>query len=379
MMYMSSQLKEAVIRKDENAVAQIVTSLKQRDSWSLITVIDELLPLLLMESNLRYGSFHKVKMSLFLRSLAIEGYLSKATQWNLMRLIVLEAARCDWVDIRSDGTVSSKQNISSPAERMIEELDKGNSHNAFYYATALMSEEPEMLMQLLLTLGANAIPRSLGHSLSCFFPVVRNVISADHPQCNTALLSYIMFLSRYSASKGELDRDYGQIEGAMDYDGFLRICASGTGIVDIHHTITFYVATEWEHATFNTARAVPYSLLLNWVGDKNLDKEREQRSAEAAYSGKLPDTYEEFADQFSFEDLDGLTPLLYKMLEKRPGKTIDWLFRLYSSYYNHGWNPHYYTSLYSAINLYMGDKVRDIVACRMALEQALKYFAVGIT
>jgi hypothetical protein len=378
MIYMSSQLKEAVIRKDESAVEKIAFSMKQKDKWSLITVIDELLPILLMESNLRYGSFHRVKMGLFLRSLAVEGYLSKATQWCLARLIALEAARCDWVDIRSDGIGSLKQNISSPAERMIEELDKGNSHNAFYYATALMSEEPETLVQLLLTLGANAIPRSLGHSLSCFFPVVRDVISADHPQCNTALLSYIMFLSRHSASKDVLDRDYGRIESAMDYDGFLRICASGTGIVDIHHTITFSVSTEWERFAFNIDGAVAYRLLLDWVGDKDLDKEREQRSAEATYSGKLPDTYEEFADQFSFEALDGSTPLVYNMLEKKPGNTIDWLFRLYSSYYNHGWDPHYYTSLYSATNLYMGDKVRDVVACRMALEQALKYFAGSI-
>jgi len=376
---MSSQLKEAVIRKDENAVERIASSLKKKDNWSLINIIDELLPLLLMESNLRYGSFHRVKMGLFLRSLAVEGYLSKATQWRLARLIALEAARCDWLDIRSDGTGSSKQNISSPAERMIEELDKGNSHNAFYYATAFMAEDPERLMQVLLNLGANAIPRSLGHSLSCFFPVVRDVISAGHPQCNTALLSYIMFLSRYSASKDVLDRGYGRVEGDMDYDGFLKLCASGTGIVDIHHTITFFVSTEWERSAFNIDGSVPYRLLLDWVGDKNLDKEREQRSDEAKYSGKLPDTYEEFANQFSLEALDGSTPLLYNMLEKRPGKTIDWLFRLYSSYYNHGWDPHYYTSLYSATNLYMGDKVRDIVACRMALEQALKYFAGGIT
>ena len=125
--------------------------------------------------------------------------------------------------------------------------------------------------------------------------------------------------------------------------------------MEIHHTITF----------------------LDWLGDK-VDQEREQRSAKAKYPGKLPDTYEEFADQFSFEDLDGSTPLLYNMLEGIPDKTIDWLFRIYSSYYNHVWDPHYYTSLYSATNLYMGDKVRDVVACRMALEQALKYSAGSI-
>ena len=65
---MDTQLKEAVIRRDEEAIEQIVSSLRQRDNWSLVTIIDDLLPLLLMESNLRYGSFHKVKMSLILRA-----------------------------------------------------------------------------------------------------------------------------------------------------------------------------------------------------------------------------------------------------------------------------------------------------------------------
>lgn len=79
---MSLQLKEAVIRKDENVVEQIASSLKQRDNWSLITIVDELLPLLLMESNLHYASFHKIKMSLFLRSLAIGAIFRKLHNGN---------------------------------------------------------------------------------------------------------------------------------------------------------------------------------------------------------------------------------------------------------------------------------------------------------
>ncbi len=375
---MGSQLKKAVIRRDEEAIGEIVSSLKQRDNWSLVTIVDDLLPLLLMESNLRYGSFHKVKMSLFLRKLAVEGRLSRATQWELARLIALETARSDWISVHADGIGYGKRDISSAAERMIEAIDRGNSHNAFYYAVALMPEQSETLMRILLNLGASAIPRSLGHSLSCFFPVVQDVISVDHPKSSSALLSYIMFLSRYNASKDVLDKEYGRIEGSLDYGEFLKRCASGTGIVEIHHTITFYIATEWERAAFNRDGAVPYSLLLDWVGGKSLDKDRERRSAEAVYTGKTPDTYEEFTEQFSFENLDESVPYVYNILEKGSDRVIDWLFRLYASYYNHGWDPHYYTSLYSAIRLYTGDAVSDIVARRMALEQALQYFARGI-
>ena len=55
---MSSRLKEAVARRDKEGVEQIVGSLEGKDNWSLVTIIDELLPLMLMESNLRYGNVH---------------------------------------------------------------------------------------------------------------------------------------------------------------------------------------------------------------------------------------------------------------------------------------------------------------------------------
>jgi hypothetical protein len=372
---MSSRLREAVIRRDEEAVEQIISSLDEKDNWSLVTIIDELLPLMLMESNLRYGSFHTVKMNLFLRRLAIEGYFSKATQRALAGLIALETARRDWIGISAARIGYVERNISSLAERMIEQLDRGNVHNAFYYAVALIEEEPEVLMQTLLSLGASAIPRTLGHSLSCFFPVVEDVISVDHPQVDSALLTYIMYLARYDASKDVLKKEYGQAESPMDYGAFLRLCASGTGLVEVHHTITFYIATEWEHARFNKDEAVPYGLLLDWVGEKELDKNRERRAANFTYSGDLPDTYEAFARQFSFEKLDDSIPCVFRMLEERPKKVVDWLFRLYASHHNHGWDPHYYTSLYSALRLYTRDRIRDKVACLMALDQALHYFA----
>lgn len=377
---MNSRLREAVIARDEKTLEQIIALLEQKDNWSLITIIDELLPLVLMETNLRYGNFHTVKMTLFLRRLALERYFSKTTERALARLLALEAARRDWVGISADRMGYADRNISNPAEMMIEELDKGNVHNAFYYAIGLMKKDPETLMSILLRLGANAIPRSLGHTLSCFFPVVSDIISVDHPLTDSAILSYLMFLARYGASKDVLQDKNGSAENSMDYYGtFLRLCASGTGIVELHHMITFYTATEWEQAAFNRDGSAPYDLIVDWVGDKELDRDREQRSVNSAYTGELPDTYEDFIHQFSFKKLDSSMPYIFRVLEENPRNAVDWLFRLYASYYDHGWDPHYYTSLNSALRLYMGDRVRDEVASRMALDQALHYFARSIT
>lgn len=128
----------------------------------------------------------------------------------------------------------------------------------------------------------------------------------------------------------------------MDYSEFLKLCASGSGIVEIHHTITFFIATEWEHASFNKDGAVPYSILLDWVSEKELDSERERRAAGYTYTGELPDTYEEFSHQFSFESprtrgSDTSIPCVFQMMEERPRQAVDWLFRLYASHYKRRW------------------------------------------
>lgn len=116
-------------------------------------------------------------------------------------------------------------------------------------------------------------------------------------------------------------------------------------------------------------------MLLDWVGGKSIDKGREQRAISYNHSGGLPDNYEDFAQQFSLENLLESIPCVFQLLEIRQKDIIDWLFRFYASRYNGDWDPHYITSLYSALRLFMGDRVKDKVACRMALEQALQYFA----
>lgn len=62
--------------------------------------------------------------------------------------------------------------MSSRLEETVVRRDRGNAHNAFYCALGLLRDTPAALAQTLLTLGASLIPKTLGHSLTCFFPVV---------------------------------------------------------------------------------------------------------------------------------------------------------------------------------------------------------------
>jgi hypothetical protein len=376
---MGSQLVEAVVRRDREGVDRALSILANTGSWSLITVIDELIPLALMESHLRYGNFHLIKMSLFLRRLAMEGFFSTDTERGVGRVVALEAVSRDWVSVQADRRGYAGGATPLLMNSMLTELDEGNVHNAFHYALGLLEEPPEPLMQALLTLGAVAIPHSLGHTLSCFFPVMEDIVAVDHPATASAVLSYLMYLGRYGVDKRVLQEGYGQSEDPLDCAGFLRVCASGDGIVNLHHMITLYVATAWERATFNPDGAVPYALLQDWVGQKPLDRERYRRAASLELAGSLPDTYEAFSQRYSLREPDELLSCLFRMLDEMPRQAVDWLFRFYASHYAYGrWDPHYYTGLYAALRLYMGERIHDQVARRMALDQAVRYFAQGM-
>jgi hypothetical protein len=100
---------------------------------------------------------------------------------------------------------------------------------------------------------------------------------------------------------------------------------------------------------------------------------------QAVYDGILPQTYAEFLEGFSLDHLDQTISMVIALIEKEPAKTIDWVFRVYTTYYSLGrWDPHYYTALYAAFHFYLYDDIQDITACRMAVDQAIRYFAAGI-
>jgi hypothetical protein len=167
----SSRPKQAVVRRDKGAVHRIMRSLEGWEYWSVIAAIDEFLPLMLLESNLRFSNFHSVEMGLFPRRLAIEGYLSRDTELKLARIAALELVEREWVGLRTDG-MGHRDHTHSSMEQLIEELVRGNAHNAFYCAPGLLRDTPAASAQILLTAGGGLIPKTRGHSLTCFFPVV---------------------------------------------------------------------------------------------------------------------------------------------------------------------------------------------------------------
>ena len=376
---MSSQLFRAIVAKDVQSISKMLSVLRTQSHWSLVSFIDEMVPCMLMETNLQFHNFHLVKMGLFLRKLAVERYFSAATEYELLRLVSSELVQRQWFRLQVEPLRDGEAEKYASQQQLLNALSEQNAHNAFYYVQGLLNTEPEATIQLLLTLGALHIPDNLGHSLSCFFPVAEHLFYTLHPHTSTALLSYVMFLCRFKTSPDVLSAIQAKQHHPKEMAQLLKVAASGSSIVDLHHMITLYVFTEWRHAAFNPEHNVPFELLLEWIGPKPIDRARESRMEQMSYVTLVPHTYAEFVQGFSLDDLDQTIAMIITLLENEPGKAIDWTFRTYAGYYSLGrWDPHYFTSLYAAFHFFLQDDIEDIVAARMAVEQAMRYFAAGV-
>jgi hypothetical protein len=175
---MNSQLKKAIINHQQKKVRDFLKELETEQSFSLASLIEDLLPLMLMECSLRYGSFHFVKMSLFLRELSQKKYFSRESELEISKVVIMGLSERHLIDVKADSRGYKEKEINQKSyDKLAEEINNGNSHNAFYYALGILENEPEKLKEYLLNLGMERIPDSLGHSVSCFFPVMRDIVN----------------------------------------------------------------------------------------------------------------------------------------------------------------------------------------------------------
>ncbi|GEM_PF-589044 len=384
---MSSELKTAILAKNQKRVKNITAALSEEDNWSLISLLDELTPMLLMESNLRYGSFHIIKMSLFLREMTIKNYFNRTTEKKLLEKMALNFCERGFIPVGTEQTLKQKQSGAGSVKKLVDELAQGNVHNAFYYALSLLENEPQKLCEFLLQAGALFIGDSLGHSLSCFYPVVKDLIALDSPHTETALLNNIMYLGRYDFS--EQDRKHlceipvaPDVEGSssarypQDFNSLVFRCASGSGIVNLHHMITLAIFILWENGDIGSSP--PYGRFLDWLGDKKVDTKQKDLITAYDLNVAVPDSYQEFTSEFSFNDLETSMETFFAILKNDYRKAVDWLFRIYTENLSGAWNPHYFTSLYTAFFLYLSADRIDNSAGRMAIYQAVKYFSANL-
>ena len=369
---MYSKLGEAIINRDQEKINDIMSSLEDKDV-NITDFINEFASIMLMEANLSFGNFHFIKMSLFLRELKLKGYFSKETEKKLINLLAVNMTERHFIKAEADRlgykAIDADQ---ATLKKMIEELNKGNTHNAYYYSLGLLKYKPEMLRNNLLMLGTESLSQTLGHSFTCFYPVLRDLVVENSQHDTNALFSYIMYLARFNYDENiHIQYNTDRFENIPQ---LTQICASGEGIVNLHHMITLAMYLLWEKDDVN-GDYITYNNFLDWIGSKEVDEKQKEKIENMTTDRDIPKSYEEFENEFSLKELDESMPLYLKLLEEDYENAIDWMFRLYPNYYTPSWDPHYFTSLYSALKLYKMDEAKEKIPSKMAVYQAIRYFA----
>ncbi len=369
---MYSKLGEAIVNKSQKRIKDIISNIDS-DDINLSDFVMEMAPMMLMEANLTYGNFHFIKMSLFLRELSLKNYITNITEKELINLLAINMTERRFLKVETDRTGYKEDYADqSTLKKMIDEIDKGNIHNAYYYSLGLLKYKPEMLKNYLLVLGTESLSKTLGHSFTCFYPAMRDLVVEDSRYNGTAIFSYLMYLSRYDyRSDVHVQFDTNKFE---DIPKLTKVCASGEGIVNLHHMITLAVYLLWENDNIND-NYIPYHNFLEWIGEKKVDEEQLEKIEKMPRNHSDIKSYQNFENSFSLKYLDDTLPIYFNILEKNYTKAVDWMFRLYPNYYNPNWDPHYFTSLYSALKLYKMDNSENKLPSKMAVYQALRYFA----
>lgn len=369
---MQSQFQNIIANKDETQQENLLERLSRDDNWSAISFIDELIPGLLFEANLTYGNFHQVKMAVFLRKLARENKLSRQTLTEVMRLLLQESRERSWLNVQV-GDVAASKKISDPLEQMLTELSRHNIHNAMYYALQAYKQKPEKLQDLLLCLGGVFGPENLGHSLSCFFPVMQELVNSHHPAAETAIFSYLLYLGRYGVDASFSAQQY-SLESLPD--NAFRLASSGEGIANLHHMITLAVYKWWEKADFHDPDfPLPYKVFYQKrLAGKNISSDRMERVSKSL-NLEIPEDYSEFYRSFAYDDVEFTTRLVRAVFQEQPDVLWDWIIRLYAQDYDpESWNPHFYTGIYLALKIKEEDLTVDEIGAEMAIDQAVAYY-----
>lgn len=376
---MDSQLKKAVINHQQEKIEEYLKKLETDNSFSLASLIEDLLSLMLMECSLRYGSFHFVKMSLFLRELSQKNYFSRESELEIAGVVVLGLSERHFINLEADSSGYKEKEVNQRTyTKLGEEINNGNSHNAFYYALGILEKQPEQLKEYLLNLGMERIPDSLGHSVSCFFPVMRDLVNHHKDVSATGVLSYIMYLCRYSyQGKYNSDQEKRKKLSQEELEDLGLKAVSGSGIVNLHHMITYYTFFMLEDSSFYQ-QIPPYPILENYFSSKNIDQKRLKLTEANKEGAQIAESYQQFKDNFSLESYEEDLDFLFYNLDQNYKETVNYLHRLFAEYYNPSWNPHYYTGLYCALGLYKSEKINDNKVKKMAVIQAVEYFAWNV-
>jgi len=308
---------------------------------------------------------HLPKMYAIYRELA--AYLKPEDLPALMGLELREYARRPKLEIYPKPELPASRVAFGDIETAFRDRDRET-------AAALMARfhaqagGPELARRLLL-LGSGYLDDSLGHSISCTAFMLREILERDKEDPWPALFALAHYFSEghfnsYPPVTGAAASD---VKPASDH---MVRATSGRGIVNLHHTITFYALDRVSSLFSDEEYGHLYAAVVRFMGDKKA----EHMAAELT-PGDPPRDYAGFFKTFSSLNTESVISSIWQMTSSKNGrqKLGRYLVKGVCDLYQGDYNPHFLTGLGSllwVLEKYPGEEK----VCRNALYQYLDYY-----
>jgi hypothetical protein len=299
-------------------------------------------------------------------------YLAKEDIPPFVRLEVTEYAKRPKLEKFPKGRTLTSSVAFGEVELAIHQ--RNLEKTAALMATFYSQKGGKEFARRLLLLGSGYLDDSLGHSFSCTAPILVEMIGRQDQDPWPALTTLADYFCKgtFHTTPGLRKLTPFASEDAIKHH--LVRATSGTGIVNLHHTITVYTMERVRH--FFSKEEVDHlvAVWIAFIGQKRGEE----------FKGDLPDVkpadrYSKFYEVFSRLETKPVIALVKGMISSEQGRRQAgrFLIKGVCDLYQGNYNPHYLTGLGSA--LWVVEKYWNQNSIVLnALYQFLDFFFKGI-
>jgi hypothetical protein len=357
-------LLKAMNDSDPETTAKIYESILAAgaDPWE---VHQSLYPAVQRVLNPPFINPHLPKMYAIYRELA--AYLKPEDLPSLVRLELREYAKRPKLEKHHRPEIPASQVVIRDIEGAFRNRDRETAAAlmAGFHAQAGGTD----LARRLLVLGSGHLGDSLGHSISCTAFMLRETLERDKEDPWPALfaLAHYFCEGRFQSSPSTAGAASSDVKPASDH---MMRATSGRGIVNLHHTITFYALDRVSSLFSDEEYGYLYAAVVRFMGDK-----KAEHMAAGLTPGDPPRDYAGFFKTFSSLNTESVVSSIWPMTSSKNGRRQlgRYLVKGVCDLYQGDYNPHFLTGLGSllwVLEKYPGEEK----VCRNALYQYLDYY-----
>ncbi len=328
---LQEELVKAVAHADVGRIKALKETIRNHDDPWRIHLF--LFPLVQRVLNPPFINPHLPKMYSICRDFL--PYLSKEGLSSLIYLELLEYARRAKLEEFTPKPLPSSKVSFVDIEKSVTAKDREEA--TLLLGAFLQQQGGQELLRRLLLLGSGYLDQSLGHSVSCTAFILLEIIERASSEATPALF----LLADYFCKGGfQTTPPLLAATSSVPIDRHLARAVTGTGFLDLHHTITLY-AIERTKSFFTPAeQGHLIAAWLRFVGDK----QEELRSFSAG--GKITE-YARFYASFAKRDAAALLDLTGEMIVSPADRfrLCSFLVTSVCDLYQGDYNPHYLTGL----------------------------------